>query len=159
MNARLEATARGPSWGWVLAALACVAFGLMAIEFSLALRADQVAWWARVQALATGEAYSFGAGSAHGMYPVYRRALAAMSSHTALGGGALALAVLQFVPGLRRRHPRLHRATGALVIAAVATSMGGALLYLARTPLAGVYASPAFGLALWALALACLGFL
>lgn len=146
-------------WPWLLAILALVFFGVTAVEFSLALGAERVAWWARVQALVTGEAYSTGAGSAHLMYPVYRRALGAMSAHTALGGSALALAVLQFVPAFRRRWPRLHRASGALVILAVGASMVGALTYLARTPLAETYASPGFGLALWALALACLGFL
>lgn len=146
-------------WPWLLAVLALVFFGLTAVEFSVALGADRVAWWARVQALVTGEAYSTGAGSSHLMYPVYRRALGAMSAHTALGGSALTLAVLQFVPAFRRRWPRLHRASGALVILAVGLSMGGALTYLARTPLAETYASPGFGLALWALALACLGFL
>ena len=154
-----EATAPVRRWPWLLAVLALVFFGMTAVEFSLALGADRVAWWARVQALVTGEAYSTGAGSAHLMYPVYRRALGAMSAHTALGGSALALAVLQFVPTFRRRWPRLHRASGALVILAVGTSMVGALGYLSRTPLAEVYASPGFGLALWALALACLTFL
>jgi hypothetical protein len=82
-----------------------------------------------------------------------------MTTHTMLGGLALGLAALQFVPGLRRRHPLLHRATGAGVVLAVAASMAGSLTYLARTPLDEVYASPAFGLALWALALACLAWL
>jgi hypothetical protein len=150
---------RRARWGWALAGVLCVAFAGMAIEFTLAVRADRPGAWAALQALLTDEAYSLGAGSAHEMYPTYRKALAAMTSHTMLGGLALGLAVLQFVPGLRRRHPRVHRAIGAGVIAAVTLSMLGAIGYLARTPLADTYASPAFGLGLWVLAFACLGYL
>lgn len=152
-------SARRMHWAWSLAALACVIFGVMAIQFNFALRGDGTNWWAEVQTALTSPAYSLGPASAHHMYPIYRRALAAMSSHTALGGAALTLAVLQFVPALRRRHRSAHRLAGALVIVAAGASMLGALTYLARTPLSEVYASPAFGLALWALALACLGYL
>lgn len=141
---------------WMIAALACGLFALFAMEFPFALRADRVATWATLQGWLTGADYSYGAGSAHEMYPVYRRAFAAMSSHTFLGGLALALGLLQFVPALRRRHRRLHRLCGVIVIAAVGTSMAGALRYLATTPLAEIYASPAFGLALWMLALVSL---
>lgn len=144
---------------WLLAGLLCMAFGLMAVEFTLAVRADRAGTWATIQALLTGEAYTLGTGSAHAMYPVYRRALAAMTTHTMLGGLALLLGALQFVPSLRRRHPLLHRATGAGVLLAVAASMAGSLTYLASTPLDDIYASPAFGLGLWALALACLAWL
>jgi hypothetical protein len=147
------------AWSWRFAALVCAVFALMAIEFTAALRADRPGWWAAVQAALTSREYTLGSGSPALMYPHYRRLIDAMTVHTVLGGGALGLAVLQFVPALRRRHPRLHRAAGALVILAVAASMSGALAYLARTPLATIYASPAFGLGLWALSLACLGYL
>ncbi len=150
---------RAARWAWTAAALACVLFGVMAIEFNFALRADDSNWWARVQSALTSAAYSLGPASAHAMAPTYRRALAAMTSHTALGGATLALAVLQFAPGLRRRYRRAHRWAGGAVIVGAGASMLGALTYLARTPLSAVYASPAFGLALWALALACLAYL
>lgn len=151
--------ARWKAWAWALAAATCVFFGVMAVEFNFALRGEGTNWWAALQARMTGEVYSLGPASAHAMYPTYRRALAAMSSHTALGGIALSLAVLQFVPALRRRWRLAHRAIGALVMVGVAVSMLGALTYLARTPLSAIYASPAFGLGLWALALACLAYL
>ncbi|MGD9602529.1 MAG: DUF2306 domain-containing protein [Gammaproteobacteria bacterium] len=148
----------GSRAAWTLAALTCVMFALLAMEFPLALRADRGGSWATAQAWLTGEAYSFGAGSAHQMYPVYRRALGAMTSHTFLGGMALALGMLQFAPSLRRRYRTLHRAAGVFVILAVVLSMAGALTYLARTPLASTYASPGFGLALWALSLVALAY-
>jgi hypothetical protein len=144
---------------WVTAALICVAFGLMAMHFPFALRSGDAGLWAALQSLLTGADYSVGPGSAHEMYPVYQRALTAMSSHTALGGLALTLGVSQFIPALRRRHPALHRAAGLLVILAVTASMIGALTYLNTTPLAEIYASPSFGLALWALSLAALAYL
>ncbi len=147
---------RPRAWAWILAAVICVLFGVMAMQFNFALRADDAGWWARVQAAMTSEAYSLGPGSAHLMYPTYRKALAAMTSHTLLGGFAITLGVLQFVPALRRRYRVAHRAVGGIVIVGVGASMIGALTYLVRTPLADIYASPAFGLALWALALACL---
>ena len=59
-----------------------------------------------------------------------------MSSHTALGGAALTLAVLQFVPALRRRYRLAHRFAGGVVMVGVGASMLGAHSYLARTPLA-----------------------
>lgn len=148
----------GSRAAWTFAALTCVMFALFAMEFPLALRADRGGSWATAQAWLTGEAYSFGAGSAHQMYPVYRRALGAMTSHTFLGGMALALGMLQFVPSLRRRYRTLHRVAGVFVILAVVTSMAGALSYLVRTPLASTYASPGFGLALWALSLVALAY-
>lgn len=144
---------------WLLAALTCIAFGLMAMQFPFALRTGDAGLWAALQSLLTGAEYSVGPGSAHEMYPVYQRALTAMSSHTALGGLALTLGVSQFIPALRRRHPALHRAAGLLVILAVTASMIGALAYLKVTPLAEIYASPSFGLALWALSLAALTYL
>lgn len=144
-------------WAWGLAALATLAFAVTAIEFTVAVRADRPGWWAFVQALLTSEDYSYGRASVVAdMYPHYRALIGAMSLHTMLGGTAMGLAVLQFVPWLRRRHRRLHRALGALVIVAVIASMAGSLAYLARTPLARIYASPGFGLVLWALALATL---
>ncbi len=149
----------GARWIWGLAAIGCVAFGIMAIEFTLAVRADRPGWWGMIQAALTSNEYSFGRGSAHQMYPVYRRALQAMTSHTMLGGLALGLGMLQFVPASRRRYPTVHRALGGMVILAVAISMVGALSYLAHTPLQAVYASPGFGLSLWALALVALAYL
>lgn len=150
---------RRVSWAWLLAGATCVLFGVMAMEFNFALRADSANWWAQLQASVTGETYSLGPASAHAMYPTYRESLTAMSSHTALGGAALTLAVLQFIPALRRRYRLAHRLAGGLVMLGVGASMVGALSYLARTPLADIYASPGFGLALWALALACLAYL
>ena len=106
----------------------------------------------------TNDAYPYGPASVHTMFPTYRKVLFAMSSHTALGGMAMTLGVLQFVPALRRRYPRAHRAAGGMVLLGVAASMAGAITYLSRRPLADIFASPSFGLALWALALACLSY-
>lgn len=44
---------RAARWAWTAAALACVLFGVMAIEFNFALRADDSNWWARVQSALT----------------------------------------------------------------------------------------------------------
>jgi len=142
---------------WSLAALATLAFAFTAIEFTVAVRADRPGWWATLQALLTSEDYSFGRASVVAdMYPHYRDLIGSLSLHTMLGGGAMGLAVLQFVPWLRRRHRRAHRALGAVVIVAVIASMTGSIAYLAQTPLDRIYASPGFGLVLWALALATL---
>jgi len=148
--------ARSRHWAWALGAVVCIAFGVMGVEFAFAVRADRPGWWVTLQAAVAGDDYSLGVGSPHGMYPIYRRSLAALTSHTTLGGLALGLGALQFMPSLRRRHRTLHRAAGAGVILAVGCSMTGALTYLVATPLAEAYAGPAFGFALWALALACL---
>lgn len=62
-------SSRPRTWVWTSAALICVLFGVMAMQFNFALRDDDAGWWARVQAELTSEAYSLGAGSAHQMYP------------------------------------------------------------------------------------------
>lgn len=144
-------------FGWGLAALLTLAFALTAIEFTVAVRADHPGWWATVQALLAGEDYTLGRASVIAdMYPHYRSLIGSMSLHTMLGGSAMGLAVLQFVPWLRRRHRLAHRALGGIVIVAVIVSMAGSLTYLAQTPLDRIYASPGFGLVLWGLALATL---
>jgi Predicted membrane protein (DUF2306) len=149
---------RRHSWVWWLAAASCVFFGIMAMQFNLALRSDSQAWWSQVQARLTNDVYTYGPTSVQSMHPIYRKVVLAMSSHTALGGLAITLGVLQFVPALRRRFPKAHRAAGGIVLLGVALSMVGAITYLSRTPLTDIFASPSFGLALWALALACLSY-
>ena len=158
-TSRTLSTRRITTWVWGLAAASCVFFGVMAMQFNMSLRNDTEGWWSLVQAGLTNEAYTYGPASVHTMYPTYRKVLLAMSSHTALGGMAITLGVLQFVPALRRHYPKAHRAAGGLVLLAVAASMVGAMTYLARTPLTNIFASPSFGLALWALALACLSYI
>ncbi len=157
-ESRTSNPARRHTLAWGLAGAACVFFGVMAMQFNQSLRNDTHGWWSQVQAGLTNEIYTYGPASVHTMYPTYRKVLLAMSSHTALGGLAMTLGVLQFVPALRRRYPKAHRAASGVVLLGVVVSMMGAMTYLSRTPFTDIYASPSFGLALWALALACLSY-
>ncbi len=70
-----------------------------------------------------------------------------------LGSVALGLGTLQFVPALRRRNPRLHRALGLAVWLATLASMAGALGFLATFSMTEDASGVAFQLGLWALAL------
>lgn len=146
---------------WIILALACAVFGWMAVDHVSTLRSGEPSVWARVQALLVSDAYSFGAGSTHLLMEAesrpYRVALTQMSWHMGMGGVLLVSGLLQFVPPLRRRWQRLHRAIGALFIATCLVSMGSALWYLARTPFELVYSGRTFAAALTAQALTVLG--
>lgn len=145
---------------WMLLALSGLAFGWMAIDHAATLHAGEPAAWARLQAVLVSEDFSFGARSTHQLQETegrpYRQSMTAMRSHMALGGVLLISGLLQFVPPLRRRWPRLHRATGALFAATCLVSMGSALAYLYRTPFELVYSGRPFAIGLTAQALTVL---
>lgn len=137
---------------WLLVAVAG-AFAVTAVEHAFALQRGTTPWIN--QLLAAG----LGSGFVHGerattkyMVAHYVTALASLGPHMALGGIAVGLGLLQFWPGLRRRHRQLHRAVGAVVALAVLASMAGAIGFLAYVPMREGASGPAFHLGLWALA-------
>lgn len=79
----------------------------------------------------------------------YTRGVLGISAHTALGGLALSACTLQFIPSLRRRHPRVHRAVGLVAVASTVGAMIGAMTYLWITPAAETVSGAAFAAALW----------
>ncbi|PRP96376.1 DUF2306 domain-containing protein [Enhygromyxa salina] len=136
-----------------------VFFAGLAIEHGLSLYRDGPELEAVVNALLTSPSFIFGEGSiryANEHYPV--EALK-MAFHMTLGGTALGLGALQFIPGMRRRFPRLHRFGGVAVWVTTTVSMIGAMAYLTVTPMTATASGPGFWLALWALALLTLGLL
>lgn len=156
MSTVANPTSRPGAWwlrtlGWVAGAVA-VLFSLLAIEHAVALAGGRIEIAARFHAWLTSEGFIFGVGNLRGMELWYRDALGRMSLHMALGGVALGLGVLQFVPSLRRRNPRRHRIVGAIVWLATLASMVGAIAFLATFPMQEDASGAAFHLGLWALA-------
>ena len=145
--------------GLVTVLVTTVVFGLLAMEHGLSLFSPRHELAATVTSSLTSSAYIFGEGSLRYANEHYVTEAVKMLVHMALGGPALGLGALQFVPGMRRRFPRLHRIGGLVVWVATATSMVGAMAYLASTPMAITASGGGFWLALWALALLTLGLL
>jgi uncharacterized membrane protein YozB (DUF420 family) len=86
----------------------------------------------------------------------YERAFAGISTHTLLGALGLMLCTLQFIPALRRRAPRVHRAVGAVAALSVLAAMIGAMAYLYKTPAREVFSGEPFAAALWVQAISTL---
>jgi len=138
--------------GWI-AGVVAVLFSLLAIDHALALAGGRVELQARLIAWLTSDTFVFGEGNLREMEVWYRDALGRMSLHMVLGGIALGLGILQFVPSLRRRKPRLHRKLGLIIWLATLASMVGAISFLATFPMHEDASGAAFHLGLWALAL------
>lgn len=148
---------RGLIWA---AALLAALFGLGAIEYALALAAHRVPLLVQALGLLTSAEFALGPrATTQYMVTHYTTALGRVGPHMALGGVALGLGVLQFVPALRRRHPRWHRASGMVVWLATATSMAGAIGFLVYVPMRQGSSGASFHLGLWALALLTLALL
>jgi hypothetical protein len=79
----------------------------------------------------------------------YTRAFFGISLHTALGGLALLMCTVQFVPAIRRRSLALHRAVGKVAVTGVALAMLGAIVFLSKTPAKDVFSGEPFAAALW----------
>lgn len=71
----------------------------------------------------------------------------AVFSHMILGGLIMLLAPLQLIGRLRMRYPRLHRNSGRLIIvAAIATALGGLIYIALRGTVAGAMMDAGFAL-------------
>ncbi|MEV5971723.1 DUF2306 domain-containing protein [Streptomyces sp. NPDC051921] len=77
----------------------------------------------------------------------YTRSLVPLIVHSVLGGLLMLLGPVQLLSAVRRRI-RLHRATGIAYAAVVYVSMGGAAVYLARTPPEQAFSGAAFWIVL-----------
>jgi hypothetical protein len=153
-------TSRAVLRGWVAASMAFViVFGVLAIEHAAALGSGRIDLATRLLAWMTSDSFVFGAGSLRYTLASYEAASWRMPVHMALGGAAVALGSLQFVPALRRSHPRLHRLNGLVVWLAAFMSMVGAVAYLWFVPMREGASGPAFQLGLWALSLLTLALL
>jgi hypothetical protein len=130
-----------------------IAYGLMNTSYPWTLISGQVALSNRM--LMTLVSPEFVTGSPHTAQWLanYSRALGQIAVHAGIGGLALSLCALQFIPGLRQRSPRTHRLIGWVAVSATLLSMAGAFAYLSATPLKDVFAGPTFGIGLWLLAI------
>jgi hypothetical protein len=138
----------------ILAALAItIAYGLMNTSYPWTLLSGQVAWSNQMLMALVSPDFVSGAHDTPQWLANYARALGAIATHAGIGGLALSLCALQFVPGLRQRSPRAHRLIGWLAVGATLLSMAGAFAYLAATPLKDIFAGPTFGIGLWLLAI------
>ncbi|MFE2012248.1 DUF2306 domain-containing protein [Streptomyces sp. NPDC059491] len=77
----------------------------------------------------------------------YGRSLVPLIVHSVLGGLLMLLGPVQLLSAVRRR-VRLHRVTGTVFAVTVYVSMGGAALYLVRTPPEEAFSGAAFWIVL-----------
>ncbi len=133
-----------------------VIFGVLAIEHGFALLSGTVELGSSLLAWVTNDALIFGEHGMRRLLPAYQAVSWRMAAHLLLGGIALLLGALQFVPQLRRRHRQWHRASGVIVWLAILGAMLGALGFLIRFPLHEGVSGRAFQLILWGNTLATL---
>ncbi len=75
-----------------------------------------------------------------------------ISIHNALGGICIILGGLQFIPGLRRKAPKLHKRIGRAYVVVVYSAMILAISYLLMTPVDDIFAGLTFAFGLWMMA-------
>jgi len=141
----------------ILAAITVVvAFGLMNTSYPWTLIHRQVAWSNVMLSVLVSPDFVSGSPHTPQWLANYSRALGAIATHAGIGGLALSLCALQFIPGLRQRSPRAHRLIGWVAVGTTLLSMVGAIAYLSATPLKQVFGGPTFGIGLWLLAISTL---
>lgn len=134
----------------MLALIVAALFGLASLAYPLNMLQGQWPLVSRLMAALVSP--EFVMGNAQAMQQAihnYTRGFLGISAHTALGGLALSACTLQFIPSLRRRHPRVHRAAGMVAIASTVGAMVGAMAYLWITPATDTVSGAAFAAALW----------
>lgn len=134
----------------LLALLVAALFGLASLAYPINMLQGQ--WPLVSQLMAALVSRDFVMGDPQTMQQVihnYTRGFLGISAHTALGGLALSACTLQFIPGLRRRRPRVHRAVGMVAVASTTGAMIGAMAYLWITPAVDTVSGAAFAAALW----------
>ncbi len=131
-------------------------YGVLAVEHGFALLAGTVELGSIVLAWLTTDELIFGEQGMRRLEPLYEAVPWPMAAHVSFGGLALLLGLLQFVPRLRRSHPRWHRASGVLVWLATLGAMLGALGFLSRASLDEAVSGAGFQLVLWGNALVTL---
>ncbi|MBI5926253.1 MAG: DUF2306 domain-containing protein [Aquabacterium sp.] len=133
-----------------LTLLLAAVFGLMSLSYPISMLLGQ--WSLVSQMTAALVSPDFVMGDPKTLQQVihnYTRGFLGISAHTTLGGLALSACTLQFLPGLRRRYPRLHRGVGMVAVASTVGAMIGAMAYLWITPAADAVSGQAFAAALW----------
>jgi hypothetical protein len=137
---------------FVVGAAACAFFAVTAAFFTLCLSSDVPDLWARVQAALTSDAYTLGPDSSQITRPIYSRQITGVAVHTIGGAIAMLAAMTQFAPFIRRRMPKVHRITGALVVFFVLASMFASLWVLGSHPLSSSFSGAVFAIGLASLA-------
>jgi len=141
----------------ILATLAvAVAYGLMNMSYPWTLLSGQVAWSNRLLMTLVSDTFVTGSPHTPQWLANYARALGSIAVHAGVGGLALSLCALQFIPGLRQRSPRTHRVIGWAAVCATVLAMAGSAAFLWATPLQEGFGGPTFGIGLWLLALSTL---
>jgi hypothetical protein len=112
---------------------------------------------ASVTSAIDGKSYAVGYGSVDWLRATdYMSSRWTMLIHTTFGGLALALAILQFVPAIRRRWTGVHRWSGRAFVLCMTICMVSAMVFLVVGGVPHFNLAPGFWLQLWALALGTL---
>lgn len=139
--------------GLLIAAL----YGLMSMSYPASLVLMKLPLSAQLVIHTVSEKFVLGDTKAIAQSTInYTRAFFGISLHTALGGLALLMCTVQFVPAIRRRSLALHRAVGKVAVTGVALAMVGAIIFLSKTPAKDVFSGEPFAAALWVQAVSTL---
>ncbi len=76
-----------------------------------------------------------------------------LAIHNTLGGICVIIGAFQFLPGLRRRAPTLHKRIGKTYVVSVYTAMALAISYLYMTPVSDIFSELSFAFGLWMMAM------
>jgi hypothetical protein len=137
--------------------LVAAIYGLMSISYPVSLMQGKLSLSTQLIINAVSEPFVLGdAPTTAKAIANYTRAFFGISLHSALGGLALLLCTVQFVPAIRRAAPAVHRAVGKIAVLAICLSMIGAIIFLSKTPAGDVFSGEPFAAALWTLAVSTL---
>jgi uncharacterized membrane protein len=134
---------------WLVFAVACVFYALLAFDYFIAFAAGRDSWWLQIFSALVGRDHAMGPGSVHvQQHVVYTAGLNLLLMHTMTGAVALCIGPFQFLASFRRRYTALHRQCGKVYLASVVLSMVSGLGYLFTTPLTAVYSGAPFAIGL-----------
>jgi uncharacterized membrane protein len=129
----------------------------MSFEFYFFLKANKVPTYARLLERVVSHQYAFGEGSGMQVLRPYWNAMPETNKillgvHTTLAAVSLTIGPVQFLRGVRRRHPELHRLLGKIYVSLGLISMMAAVGYLILTPFEKTYGGAPFAIGLWGIA-------
>ncbi len=113
--------------------------------------------WLALMSAVTSEEYAYDDGGIYETFFYYAKMslpqTISISIHNFLGGVCIILGGLQFIPGLRRKAPKLHKRLGKTYVAVVYSAMILAICYIILTPVDDIFAGLTFAFGLWMMAI------
>lgn len=149
----------GMKLGIFVSGILFAVFGALTIQYAYAIFDNSKPWLYSVlyYLIQYPESFEPGYTTVNENLAKYRELMLSMSSHALLGGFLVILGTLQFIPALRRKHPKLHRILGAfLLLCMTVVCISGIHFLLVTTPSQNI-SGQAFYFTLFAVAALSLG--